>query len=230
MVKIGENVRSYHHYTEMDLKVLFGDKVQRESARFEPKKERVISQQIIPVERFDPVTGENKVVDVKIINYVITKDGKIHLVFEGEGSPKELEEEKDYTLSKTKEDSDKEKISKRENKSFPSLEREKAMTYVCSNGETNDGLVTKLTPTESFIHVSFHEQQHLVARNIEAFLNDEKIFLEYIRLYTRFDPTTGKIYVSGGRAVTVKGKVIHPQNLYPELLPHSQAHTYQVPS
>ncbi len=110
------------------------------------------------------------------------------------------------------------------------LDKEKAMTYICSNGETNDGLVAKLTPTESFLHVNFHEQQHLIARNIEAFLNDEKVFLEYIRLFTRFDPATGKLYVAGGRAVTIKGKTIHLRNLSQVPWQPLQARNYQEPS
>ncbi len=218
-----------------NLKYIFWDKVKRESARFDPKREKVISQKLIPIERFDPQTGKEKIVDVKVVNYVVTKDGKVQVVFEGESLFSKIEKEeelenkiKNSNSKKEKENSDKTKVER--NREKFSLDREVAMTYMCSNGETNDGLVTKLTPTESLIHVSFHEQQHLIARDIDAFLNDEKIFLQYIRLFTRVDPTTGKIYVAGGRAVTIKGKTIHPQSLSRVPLQHPQAHTYQAPS
>ena len=217
---------------ESELKFIFKDKLEKESARFDPKRERILSQRVIPIERFDPSTGKSKVVDVKVINYVVTKDGKIHVVFEGETSPDKLkkegnEEKRDkVSFEGIRGDMGAEKGKEPGNPKTKvhSLEREKAMTYVCSNGETNDGLVTKLTPTESLIHVNFHEQQHLIARNIEAFLNDERVFLEYIRLYTRVDPATGKIYVAGGRAVTIKGKITHPRNLSPRPWQSLQVH------
>ncbi len=223
-------------YITNNLKYIFWDKIKRESARFDPKKEKIISQKLIPVERFDPQKGKEEVVDVKVINYVVTKDGKIQVVFEGEPVPskvgKEKEEKKTEKLDPKDKNKDIDKMGEKKSQKDKdiSIEKEKAMTYMCSNGETNDGLITKLTPTESLIHVSFHEQQHLIARNIEAFLNDEKIFLQYIRLFTRIDPTTGKIYVAGGRAITIKGKVIHPRSLFQGPLQHPQAHTYQAPS
>ncbi len=219
-----------------NLKYIFGDKLKRESARFDPKEEKIVSQKLIPIERFDPQTGKEKVVDVKVINYVVTQDGKVQVVFEGEPVFSKIDEKREenkadkFNPKDESKNADKEEIEKSQKDSNILPEREKAITYMCSSGETNDGLVTKLTPTESLIHVSFHEQQHLIARDIDAFLNDEKIFLQYIRLFTRIDPTTGKIYVAGGRAITIKGKVIHPQNLFQEPSQHPQAHTYQAPS
>ena len=242
MDTIGRVGRDSYTYTNFDLKVLFHDKIQRESLRFDPKKDKLITQDVVPVKRIDPATGKFKVVDVRVINYVLTQDGKIEIVFEGEKAQKDKK-----TTNKDKKDGKnsigkgekgdktgkKEGILEADNakKNSPvGLDREKAMTYVCSNGETNDGLVAKLTPTESFLHVNFHEQQHLIARNIEAFLNDEKVFLEYIRLFTRFDPATGKVYVAGGRAITIKGKTIRPRNLSQAPWQPLQAHNYQVPS
>ncbi len=245
MDTIGRIGRDSYVYTNFDLKVLFHDKIQRESLRFDPKKDKLITQDVVPVKRIDPATGKFKVVDVKVINYVLTQDGKIEIVFEGEktqDNKKAINKEGKNSIEKgEKGDENKGKGEKAKTegllgndnvkKNSPmSLDREKAMTYVCSNGETNDGLVTKLTPTESFLHVNFHEQQHLIARNIEAFLNDEKIFLEYIRLFTRFDPATGKVYVAGGRAVTIKGKTIHPRNLSQVPWQSLQVHNYQAPS
>ena len=209
-----------HYYTNNDLKILFRDKIQKEVQKIDPEDGYIMSQKLIPIKSFNPETGKFRVVDVKIINYVVTKDGKIQVIFEGENLSKlktrKVEEKAEV---KKEEETEKGNIKKIvNNQSTP----ERALTYMCSNGETQDGLVTKITPTESFVHVSFHEQQHLIARNIEAFLNDEKIFLEYIRLYTRFDPVTGKIYVAGGRAVTIKGKTINPKPLLPTLFLKSQ--------
>ncbi len=210
MNKIDFNQKDY--YTNNDLKILFQDKIQREARKVNPESGHVVSQKLIPIERFDPQTGKFKVVDVKVVNYVVTNDGKVQVIFEGENLSKELENKK-IEKEKLKEDGNIEEKNSPKNIANTQNIPEKALTYMCSNGETQDGLITKMTPTESFVHVSFHEQQHLIARNIEAFLNDEKIFLEYIRLYTKFDPVTGKIYVAGGRAVTIKGKTAPPKSL-----------------
>ena len=224
-MKIGSLIFSSKFYSKEDLKILFHSKLSKERLKFNSKDERLISQEIIPIKRLNPLTGRQKVVDIKVVNYVLTESGKVKIVYEGENSVKIEDMRYEKTKDKGEGGPDKSNIKKIDNYFDDLLHRESAITYICSNGETQDGLVARLTPTESFMHVIFHEQQHLIARNIEAFLNDEEIFLEYIRLFTRFDPATGKIYVAGGRAVTIKGRNrfkemthLHHQNLSPETL------------
>ena len=234
-MKIDQHNR-YSNYTYNELKALFHDKISKENFRVKNGKD-VVFQDIIPIKQFDVVTGEEELVDVQIINYVLTPDGKIKKVMEGERVPEDIKKTKkdkkndDKLNEKNKDENSSSKInsSNKDNNSI-SILHDKPLTYMCSNGETSDGLISKITPTESFVHVSFHEQQHLLARDMEAFLNDEKIFLQYIRLMTDFDPITGKIYVKGGRAVVIKGKSVyknktnHPQSLYPKPLQYQPSH------
>ena len=87
-MKIGSLIFSSKFYSKEDLKILFHSKLSKERLKFNSKDERLISQEIIPIKRLNPLTGGQKVVDIKVVNYVLTESGKVKIVYEGENSVK----------------------------------------------------------------------------------------------------------------------------------------------
>ncbi len=169
--------------SEAEKRILFGFELSRERKRLEREGLKVVSQKIIPVERYDPLTGEYKIVDVKIVSLTVDDKGRVRLLSEGQEA--------------------------RVASSAGKRKKEKLRKYRCSNGETSDGPVTEMTTAESFLHVLHHEGEHLFLDKVRAMIEGKKVIAQYVMLYTRIDPETGEIYVAGGRAITItKGKEI----------------------
>ncbi|MCD6363074.1 MAG: hypothetical protein J7M13_03620 [Synergistetes bacterium] len=168
--------------SEAEKRILFGFELARERRRLEREGFKVVTQRVIPVERYDPLTGEYKIVDARIVSVTADDKGGVRLLSQGERVP--------HTSPHGK-------------------RKEKLRKYRCSNGETSDGSVTEMTTVESFLHVLHHEGEHLFIDRVKAMIEGKKVIAQYVMLYTKIDPETGEIYVAGGRAITItKGKEV----------------------
>jgi hypothetical protein len=74
--------------------------------------------------------------------------------------------------------------------------------YVCSNGETSDGISTIIPGRQSALRVQHHEAQHLREARIKALQEGKVVISQHIYLQHSICPECGGSYVSGGQAVT----------------------------
>ncbi|MEW6096944.1 MAG: hypothetical protein AB1567_10560 [bacterium] len=74
--------------------------------------------------------------------------------------------------------------------------------YICSNGETSDGISTIIPGKQSLLRVQHHEAQHLHQARIKAVQEGKVVVSQYIFLQHSICPECGGTYVSSGQAVT----------------------------
>lgn len=74
--------------------------------------------------------------------------------------------------------------------------------YVCSNGETSDGISTIISGRQSALRVQHHEAQHLRQARIKALQEGKIVISQHIYLQHSICPECGGSYVSSGQAVT----------------------------
>jgi hypothetical protein len=74
--------------------------------------------------------------------------------------------------------------------------------YVCSNGETSDGISTIIPGRQSALRVQHHEAQHLREARIKALQEGKVVISQHIYLQHAICPECGGSYVSSGQAVT----------------------------
>lgn len=74
--------------------------------------------------------------------------------------------------------------------------------YICSNGETTDGISTIIPGKQSELRVQHHEAQHLHHARIKAMREGRVVISQHIFLQYSTCPECKRSYVSGGQAVT----------------------------
>ncbi|MFH1562205.1 MAG: hypothetical protein ABIF11_02120 [Nitrospirota bacterium] len=74
--------------------------------------------------------------------------------------------------------------------------------YICSNGETSDGISTIISGRQSALRVQHHETQHLHQAKINATQKGKIVVSQHIYLQYATCPECEGTYVSAGQAVT----------------------------
>lgn len=95
--------------------------------------------------------------------------------------------------------------------------------YVCSNGETSDGISTIIPGRQSELRVQHHEAQHLHLARIKAVQEGKIVVSQHIHLQHTICSECGGTYVSGGQAITHTLGKEEFQKLNPQIKPTYQS-------